>query len=91
MRTVASRDLGSCDAGVRISRVRAASTGARMRAESAVAVVAIKTVAAGDTEPRMVASDMPVANDGEMSLSATPKTAARKLRKNVSKVRSRTV
>jgi len=62
-----------------------------MRAESAVAAVAIKTVMVGDTDPKMVESDMPVASDGDMSLSATPKTAAKKLRKNVSKVRKRTV
>ncbi len=89
--TVASNDLGSCDDGVRMSRVLAASIGARIRAESAVAAVVMRTVAVGDTDARTAESDMPVAPDRAMSFSAMPKTAARKLRKNVSKVRRRTL
>lgn len=76
---------------MRISRVRAASTGARIRAERAVAAVAIRTVAVGETEARTVESEMFDAEERAMSFSAMPKTAARKLRKNVSKVRRRTL
>ena len=72
-------------------RVRAASIGASSRAESAVDAVAIRTVTAGDTDARIVESVTPVEVERTISLSAMPKTAARKLRKNVSKVRRRTL
>ena len=91
VRTVACNDLGPWSVGVRISRVLAASIGASRRAERVVAAVAIRTVAAGEVETRTEESDMLAKLDQAISFSATPKTAAKKLRKNVSHVRSRTV
>jgi len=72
--------------------VRAASMGARRRAERVVAAVAIRTVAKGKTEDMTVESDRLVeVAVRAMSFSAMPKTAARKLRKKVSEVRRRTL
>jgi len=90
VRIVAIRDRGSCEEGVRISRVRAASIGASRRAEIAVAVVAIMTVTSGEVELRILLSEMVVEVFKTDSISATPKAAARKLRKKVSNVRRRT-
>lgn len=91
VRTVESRERGSWEVGVRIRRVRAASIGARRRADRPVAAVAIRTVAIGDVEANMFESDILAAAASASSVSATPKTAAKKLRKKVSKVRSSTV
>ena len=71
--------------------MRAASIGARMRAESAVAAVAMEIVAIGDTDAKIVESDVPIDADRAMSFSGMPNTAARKLLKNVSNVLRRTV
>lgn len=84
-------DRGSWSAGVRIRRVRAASIGARTSADRAVAAVAIMTVAAGNVDPNIVESDILVEAVRVMSFSAMPRRAAKKLRKNVSKVRRRTL
>lgn len=82
VRQVDSKDLGSCEYGVKINLVRAASIGASMSAESAVDAVAISTVASGAVVPRI--SDV---EDREISVSLTPMTAAKNDLKNVSNVR----
>lgn len=65
--------------------------GDKISAEMAVAAVAMRTVAVGDVELNIAESEMPVVADNAISFSAMPKTAARKLRKNVSKVRMSTL
>jgi hypothetical protein len=92
VRTVPRRVRGSSDDGVRISRVRAASTGERTRAAIAVAAVEMRTVVVGEAEARMEESGMvDVLSGMRTSGSAIPKRAARKLRKKVSSVRERTL
>ena len=71
-----------------MSLVLAASIGARTSEDNAAAAVAIRTVAAGAVELRMEVSGIAPEDAGtSISFSATPNTAARKLRKNVSSVR----
>lgn len=74
-----------------IRRVLAASMGASNSAEIPVAAVAIRTVAMGDVDARIVLSEKDAAAERAISDSAMPNTAARKLRKKVSKVRRRTL
>jgi hypothetical protein len=81
--------LGPSLAGVRMSRVRAASTGARTRAESDEAAVAMSTVAAGESDDKTAESGTVDEEEYKTSCSATPNSAARKLRKNVSSVLDR--
>lgn len=70
-------------------RVLAASIGASSSADIPVAAVAIRTVAAGEVDANVVLSENEAVADRAISDSAMPKTAARKLRKNVSNVLSR--
>lgn len=90
VRSVASSDRGSFEDGVRISRVLAASMGARNRVVTAEDAVAIRTATIGEAAAKMAESGMaPEALGINMSGSATPKLAARKLRINDSRVRER--
>ena len=90
VRSVASKDRGSFEDGVRINRVLAASIGARNRDVIAEDAVAIKTVTIGEAAARIEESGMaPEALGINTSGSATPKLAARKLRINDSKVLDR--
>ena len=90
VRSVASSDRGSFEDGVRISRVLAASMGARNRDVTADDAVAIRTATTGEAAANMAESGMaPEALGINMSGSATPKLAARKLRMNDSKVLDR--
>lgn len=83
---------GSSVDGVSINRVLAASTGESIRAASAVAAVEMRTVAAGALEARIdVSGSAEEVNGSRTSGSAIPNSAARKLRKNVSSVRERTL
>jgi hypothetical protein len=71
-------------------RVRAASTGERTSAARVAAAVEMRTVAVGDVELRMEVSGIAdVVKDIKPSGSTIPKSAARKLRKKVSRVRAR--
>lgn len=72
-----------------MSLVLAASMGAKSKAEIPVAAVAIRTVAVGDIDANIVLSEKDGVAERAISDSAMPKTAARKLRKNVSNVRIR--
>jgi hypothetical protein len=87
VRSVASSDRGSFEDGVRINRVLAASMGARNRDVTADDAVAIRTATIGEAAANMAESGMaPEALGINMSGSATPKVAARKLRINDSRV-----
>ena len=88
MRTVERRERGSCDAGVRINLVRAASIGARRRDDMAVAAVAMRTVAVGEIDARIEVSEKEAGDVRAISVSGIPNVAAKKDRKNVSKVRN---
>lgn len=72
-----------------MSRVLAASIGARRSAEMPVAAVAISTVAVGEIDANIVLSEKDGVAERAISDSAMPNTAARKLRKKVSNVRIR--
>jgi hypothetical protein len=90
VRSVASNDRGSFDDGVRISRVLAASMGARNRDVTAEEAVAMRTATIGEAAAKIAESGMaPEALGINMSGSATPKLAARKLRMKDSRVRDR--
>lgn len=85
VRNVPSKVRGSNVEGVRMIRVRAASIGARTRPEIAAAAVEIKILASGEVEASIEASGMtPDVRGTNASPSATPNSAARKLRKNPS-------
>lgn len=87
MRRVASSDRGSFEDGVRISRVLAASMGARNRDVTAEDAVAIRTATTGEAAARIDELGMaPEALGITTSGSATPKLAAKKLRMNDSSV-----
>jgi hypothetical protein len=88
VRSVASRDRGSLDDGVKMSRVRAASIGARKRDVIAEDAVAIRTATIGEAAASIEAFGIaPEAVGISTSGSATPNVAARKLRMNDSSVR----
>ena len=75
---------------MRINRVRAASIGARTNADKAAAAVAMRTVEVGEGEESIEESGIdPEDNGSSTSLSAIPNTAAIKLLKNVSRVRTK--
>ena len=75
---------------MRTNRVLAASIGASTSADKAAAAVAMRTVEAGEGDESIEESGIePEDNGSNTSLSAIPKTAARKLRKNVSRVRTK--
>lgn len=87
VRIVPRRVRGSSEEGVRISLVLAASTGESISAANAAAVVEMRTVAMGAVEASMEASgSVDVVGGTSMSGSERPKSAARKLRKKVSRV-----
>ena len=86
------RLLGSSEEGVRIRRVRAASTGESSRAAMDAAAVEMSTVATGEVDAKIEVSGMAdVLNGISTSGSAIPKSAARKPRTKVSMVRARTL
>lgn len=90
VRSVASSDRGSFEDGVRIRRVLAASIGARNRDVIAEDAVATRTATIGEAAASIAESGMaPEALGIKMSGSATPKLAARKLRRKDSKVLER--
>jgi len=74
-----------------MSRVLAASTGARTRAEREAAAVAMRTVAVGAIDESTEESGIDEDEAIRTSCSATPNKAARKLRKKVSSVLERMV
>lgn len=88
VRSVASRERGSLDDGVKMSRVRAASIGARKRDVIAEDPVAIRTATIGEAAASIDAFGIaPDAVGIRISGSATPNVAARKLRMKDSSVR----
>lgn len=86
VRRVPSSVRGSSVDGVRTSRVLAASTGASTKADKAAASVAMRTVAVGEIDDRTEESGIDDDDAKRTSCSATPNSAARKLRKKVSSV-----
>ena len=87
VRRVARRLRGDCEDGVKISVVLEASIGASSSDEIAEATVAIRTDAPGTLEASI--AELGIAPGGagiRMSVSAMPKTAAKKLRRKVSSV-----
>lgn len=89
VRNVPSSVRGSSVEGVRMSLVFAASTGARTSAVRDAAAVAMSTVAAGDMDDSTEESGIEDDDAKRTSCSATPNSAARKLRKKVSRVFAR--
>lgn len=89
---VAASERGGRLAGVRISRVLAASIGLRRIEERVEDVVAINRLASGAVEVRMDVLGRATAEDEvRISASEIPMTAARNDRRNVSSVRCRRV
>lgn len=89
VRSVPNSVRGSSVDGVRISLVFAASTGARTSADRDAAAVAMSTVAAGEIDDRTEESGIVEDDVKSTSCSAMPKSAAKKLRKKVSRVLER--